>query len=218
MDETCLVRVESEFPPLKAADLAARPQTPTGDAAHTSGALFGGMIHPLIPFAIRGVLWYQGEQDASAHAYRTLLPLMITDWRKRWGRGEFPFIIQQLPEWNADGAGLTAWAEIREAQALTADALPHCGLSVGLGLGEAGNVHPQNKREIGRRLALVALDIAYGKPVVFSGPVFDTMTAENAVIRLNSVMGTGSGRLMAGRSWVSHRRGRQAMGSGGCED
>jgi sialate O-acetylesterase len=186
LNDDCLVRIEKEFPSLTKAALASRPAVPKGDAAHTSTTLFGGMIAPLVPFAIKGVLWYQGEQDAGAgrvHAYHTLLPLMINDWRSRWDR-EIPFVIQQLVNWNASGAGNTEWAELREAQALTTKNLTNCGLSVGIDVGEANNVHPKNKREIGRRLALVALAKVYGQPVADAGPVYDSMLVEDGKIRL----------------------------------
>jgi len=186
LSDDCLVKIEREFPPLTKAALATRPAVPKGDAAHTSSTLFGGMIAPIVPFAIKGVLWYQGEEDAGArraHAYRTLLPLMINDWRSRWG-GEFPFVIQQLVNWNASGAGNTEWAELREAQALTARNLTNCSLSVGIDVGEANNVHPKNKREIGRRLALVALAKVYGQPVADAGPVYDSMQIEDGKIRV----------------------------------
>ncbi len=185
LDDNCLMKIEAEFPPLSKEALAARPPCPRGDAAHTSSALYGGMIHPLIPFAIRGCAWYQGEQDASrAFAYRTLLPLLIRDWRMHWGQGDFPFVIQQLPNWVADGAENTTWAEQREAQALTARNVLHCGLSVAIDIGESKDVHPKNKRDIGRRLALVALANVYGRTVAASGPVYESMTVEGSAIRV----------------------------------
>jgi len=183
-NDNCVVKVEKEFLPLTKVALAARPVVPKGDGAHTASALFNGMIQPLIPFAIKGVLWYQGEQDTRrAFAYRTMLPLLISDWRSHWGY-DFPFIIQQLPNWTASGAENTEWAELREAQVLAASSLTNCYLSVGIGAGEANNVHPKNKREIGRRLALVALANVYGKSILFSGPVYDSMAVEGHSIRL----------------------------------
>ena len=183
-NDNCLVKVEKEFSPLTKVALAARPLVPKGDGAHTASALFNGMIQPLIPFAIKGVLWYQGEQDTRrAFAYRTMLPLLISDWRSHWGY-DFPFIIQQLPNWTASGAENTEWAELREAQALTASSLTNCYLSVGIGAGEANNVHPKNKREIGRRLGLVALANVYGNSNLFSGPVYDSMAVKGNSIRL----------------------------------
>lgn len=184
MSGNCLIRVEREFPPLTQAELAARPAPPKGDMAHTSSALFGGMINPLIPFAFKGCLWYQGEQDAGrAVAYRTLLPLMIRDWWSRWGR-QFPFIIQQLPNFDANGANRTSWAQLREAQAMTAQRLTNCWLSVAIDVGEADNVHPKNKRAIGRRLMLVALANVYHHPVAWCGPVYKSMQAKGSKVWL----------------------------------
>lgn len=184
IDNRCLVRIERPFAALDAKALSSLPPVPKGDAAHTSCALFGGMIHPLLPMPVKGCLWYQGEQDAGrAFAYRTLLPLMIRDWRSRWGR-DFPFILQQLPNWKSSGATNTEWAELREAQALTARDLPGCHLSVGIDIGESGDVHPKNKPEIGRRLALVALEKVYGLPVASTGPRFASMVNEAGTIRV----------------------------------
>ncbi|HTR40407.1 MAG TPA: sialate O-acetylesterase [Pseudomonadales bacterium] len=183
-NDDCLIKVEREFPPLSKAALVARPAVPKGDGAHTASALFNGMIYPLIPFAIKGTLWYQGEQDSShAFTYRTMLPLMISDWRSRWGF-DFPFVIQQLPNYKASGITNTEWAELREAQALTAKSLTNCYISVGIDIGEADNVHPKNKREIGRRLGLVTLAEVYGETNAFCGPVYESMAVEGNSIRL----------------------------------
>ena len=183
-NDDCLIKVEREFPPLTKSALAEKPVVPKSDGAHTASALFNGMIYPLIPFAIKGAVWYQGEQDSlRAYAYRTMLPLMISDWRARWGF-DFPFIVQQLPNYAAGGATNTEWAELREAQALTAKTLTNCFVSVGIGAGESNNVHPKNKREVGHRLALVALAEVYGEPISFCGPVYDSMIIEGNSIRL----------------------------------
>jgi sialate O-acetylesterase len=187
LDDDCLIKVEKEFPPLTPAALAELPPCPKGDAPHTSSTLFGGMIHPIIPVAIKGCIWYQGEQDGSrGHAYRTLLPLMINDWRGRWGQGDFPFLVQQLPNWGAVSKDPqeSGWASLREAQSLTARNLPNVHLSVAIDIGEINNVHPQNKREVGRRLALVALATVYGRPVAYTGPVFESMSVDSSAIRL----------------------------------
>jgi sialate O-acetylesterase len=198
LSDDCLVKVEREFTPLTKAAVAARPVTPKGDVAHTSSALFGGMIQPLVPFAIKGALWYQGEQDAGrALVYRTLLPLMINDWRTRWG-WDFPFIIQQLPNWDAGDALGTQWAKLREAQAFTANSLTNCFVAVGIDIGEANDVHPKNKREIGRRLALVALANVYGRHIDFSGPVYDSMSVEGSAIRLKFKFADGLKSLDGG--------------------
>jgi sialate O-acetylesterase len=191
LSDDCLIKVEREFSPLTKSELFARPATPEGDEARTSGALFGGMIQPLIPFAIKGVVWYQGEQDAGqAFSYRKRLPLMICDWRKRWD-WNVPFIIQQLPNWNDGGANRTEWAELREAQALTAASLSNCCLSVSIDIGEANNVHPKNKHEAGRRLALVALAKVYGQPLDYCGPVYESMSVQGLTIRLKFKFANG---------------------------
>jgi sialate O-acetylesterase len=176
VDDACEIRVERRFPSLSAQARAARPKTPGGDAAHTSGALYCGMIHPLAPFSLKGVLWYQGEADFSrGYDYRSLLPLLITSWREAWGR-EVPFIVQQLPNWKAGNARDTGWAEVREAQSMTAATLPNVGLSVATEIGESDDVHPANKRDIGKRLALVALERFYGRDVQSQGPAIREAT------------------------------------------
>ncbi|MEI6239150.1 MAG: sialate O-acetylesterase [Planctomycetia bacterium] len=198
VDDACDVRVERTYPPLSAQARAARPKTPEGDAAHTSGALYCGMIHPLAPSALKGVLWYQGEGDGSrGYDYRSLLPLLITSWRQTWGR-EVPFIVQQLPNWKAGNARDTGWAEVREAQAMTATSLPNVGLSVATEIGESDDVHPANKRDIGKRLALVALAQVYGRDVRSSGPVMRDAAVQNDAFRI-SFKTTGSLRTRDGK-------------------
>ncbi len=167
------VFIEREFSPLAAEDLKSMPKIPPGSSlSGTSSGLYGGMIHPLTPAPLKGVLWYQGEADGSRGvAYRALLPTLIKDWRARWGQPNLPFLIQQLPNWAAGGAQTTGWAELREAQALTAARIPGVFLSVAYDLGESGNVHPANKRDVGARLARVALANVYGRDIAWRGPV-----------------------------------------------
>ena len=162
------VRIEGAFPPLTA---DARRSHPVIPARGGSTLLFNAMIHPLAPYAIRGFAWYQGEADGSrGYEYRTMLPLLIADWRDHWHDDNLPFLVQQLPNWAAGGPADVTWAELREAQWLTAERVPNVFLSVGIDLGESDDVHPVNKRDIGRRLARVALARVYGKDVVCSGP------------------------------------------------
>lgn len=143
--------------------------------------LYNAMVHPLIPFAMKGVLWYQGENNAGrAWQYRTAFPLLITDWRSRWGQGDFPFYFVQLASFNAaNGNSRTGstWAELREAQAATL-ALPNTGMAVTTDVGEPGDIHPRNKQDVGRRLAAIALHRLYGKGTVSGGPVFQSMKVE----------------------------------------
>jgi sialate O-acetylesterase len=145
------------------------------------------MVAPIIPVAIKGVIWYQGESNADrAQQYRALFPALIKDWRKQWGQGDFPFIWVQLANFMArkDQPGDSAWAELREAQSMTLK-VPNTAQAVIIDIGEAGNIHPANKRDVGKRLALGAERIAYGKnDVVHSGPVFDSMTIEGNQAKL----------------------------------
>lgn len=135
--------------------------------------LFNAMINPLIPFTVKGAIWYQGESNASrAYEYRTSFPMMITDWRKRWGLGDFPFYFVQLASYKAAGgtsAMGSTWAELREAQHLTLS-LPRTGEAVTIDIGETNDIHPRNKQDVGKRLAAIALHDSYGKNVVYSGP------------------------------------------------
>lgn len=127
------------------------------------GGLFHGKISPLIPYALRGAVWYQGE--ANSHSgksllYRYQLPLLVSDWRSRWGE-EFPFAWVQLPNYERSGEG---WPLVREAMLLSLR-LPRTGMAITVDIGDPGNIHPQNKQEVGRRLALWALGEVYGKSV-----------------------------------------------------
>jgi sialate O-acetylesterase len=149
-----------------------KPQDPTDVQARrgTIGGLFNGKIAPLIPFAIRGALWYQGEANstpAKAPLYRHQLPLLVRDWRARWGY-EFPFAWAQLPDFA--GAGRD-WPTVREAMLQTL-ALPKTGMAITIDVGEANDIHPKNKQAVGHRLALWALGTVYGKKVAaVSGPL-----------------------------------------------
>ncbi|GAB3890517.1 sialate O-acetylesterase [Larkinella knui] len=144
----------------------------------TGTILYNAMINPLIPYAIEGVIWYQGETNAGrAFQYRKAFPLMITDWRTRWGQGDFPFLFVQLASFNAgngNSANGSNWAELREAQTMTL-ALPNTGMAVTSDIGEAKDIHPKNKQDVGKRLAINALKTVYGQNREYSGPVFKSM-------------------------------------------
>lgn len=149
-----------------------KPQNPADVAARKAniGGLFNGKIAPLIPYAIRGALWYQGEANstpAKAPFYEHQLRLLVTDWRKRWG-SDFPFAWAQLP--NFAGAGRD-WPHVREAMLKTL-ALPRTGMGINIDIGEENDIHPKNKQEVGRRLSLWALGEVYGRKVAAtSGPL-----------------------------------------------
>jgi len=150
--------------------------------------LYNGMIYPLAPFAIQGVIWYQGESNAGrAGQYQRLLTALITNWRELWDQGDFPVGIVQLPNFmtRLDQPSESSWAELREAQAQVAEMVPHCGLAVTIDIGEAGYIHPRNKQDVGRRLGLWALGTVYEKQVEFSGPVFKSMEIKNKRVTLN---------------------------------
>jgi sialate O-acetylesterase len=159
----------------------------TGDNPNVTTVLYNGMIAPLIPYGIKGAIWYQGESNADrSMQYRTLLPTMIKDWRARFGVGEFPFLIVQLANYTptVDQPIQEGWANLREAQLLTAENLPKTGIAVALDIGEAGDIHPKNKQEVGRRLGLSAEAIAYGNKIEYSGPLYRSMKVEGDKIRL----------------------------------
>ena len=155
--------------------------------------LYNGMINPLLPYAIRGATWYQGESNAPrAYQYRDLLPTMIRDWRGRFGVGAFPFLIVQLASFHVE-----IYRELREAQAMTAQSTPNTALAVAIDVGEEDDVHPKNKQAVGYRLARAARGIAYMEGIEYSGPVFESMTVEGGKARL-SFSHTGQGLVVLG--------------------
>jgi len=168
---------------------APRQPAPPNDPAQSPNfptSLYNGMIAPLIPLGIRGAIWYQGESNAGRPMeYRKLFPAMITDWRKHWGEGEFPFLFVQLANFMARKAEPTDsnWAALREAQTMTL-ALPKTGQAVIIDIGEANDIHPKNKQDVGKRLALAALAGTYGKDVVYSGPMYESMKVEGERVHL----------------------------------
>lgn len=150
------------------------------------GRLFNGMIHPILPYAMRGALWYQGESNTlNPSLYRTSFPLLIRDWRRHWNQGEFPFYFCQLANYLAktDRPGESAWAELREAQA-SALSLPNTGMAVLIDTGESEDIHPQSKETAGERLAKIALAKTYLRPIAYSGPRYKSMTVESGAIRI----------------------------------
>lgn len=149
--------------------------------------LFNGMINPLLNVGIAGAIWYQGESNAGrAYQYRTAFPLMIQDWRKHWKQGDFPFYFVQLASFdaeNGDSQHGSTWAELREAQTMTLS-LPNTGMAVTTDIGEAKDIHPRNKQDVGKRLAAVALAKTYGRQLISSGPSYRSMKVEGNKVRL----------------------------------
>jgi sialate O-acetylesterase len=149
-----------------------------------ASALYNGMLKPLIPYGIRGAIWYQGESNLSrAFQYRTLFPTMIRDWRKCWGQGDFPFLFVQLAPYRYNGQDQRNCAELWEAQFKTL-ALPNTGMAVTVDIGDLRDIHPKNKQDVGRRLALWALAKTYGKKIECSGPLYKSLQIEGDAVRL----------------------------------
>ncbi|TSA37111.1 MAG: sialate O-acetylesterase [Verrucomicrobiaceae bacterium] len=176
-----------------------KPRGPVGPGmGPAASTLYNGMIAGATKYPIKGAIWYQGESNAidnDSERYRRLLPAMITSWRKAWAQPDFPFYIVQLANFMAprpDPAD-SKWANLRDAQRLTALNLPNTGLAVAIDIGEGNNIHPRNKQEVGRRLALVAEAKSYGKNTVCSGPSFDSAKFDGASATVIFEAGTALG-------------------------
>jgi len=148
--------------------------------------LFNGMIAPLAPYALRGAIWYQGEANAggAAHLYGLQLAMMIENWRTLWGQGDFPFEWVQLPNFRApqkEPVETTGWV-IVQGEMLETLSVTNTGMAVTIDVGEADDIHPKNKQDVGKRLALWALGTTYGKDIVYSGPLYKSMRKQDGKI------------------------------------
>jgi sialate O-acetylesterase len=162
--------------------------------------VYNGMIAPLIPYAIKGVIWYQGEENGhKGYEYRALFPNMISDWREKWGQGDFPFIFVQLPNYNE--SVMQVWPFLREAQAMTLS-LPNTGMATGIDVGDPKNIHPQDKVDIGHRVALVARHVAYNEQLVYTGPTYGSMKIEGNSIHVTYTT-KGSDLVIGKAPWVA---------------
>ncbi len=173
------------------------PQWHPDFEAWAPAALFNGMIAPLTPFAIRGVIWYQGESNASperAFLYARLFQTMILDWRNSWDEGDFPFLFVQIANWNTEPGEL--WPEVRNAQR-QALALRNTGMAVTIDIGDPIDIHPKNKQDVGLRLSLAARAITYGEKIEWSGPLYRQITQEEHALRV----------------WFDHANGLMAKGA-----
>ncbi|MDR2676091.1 MAG: sialate O-acetylesterase [Opitutaceae bacterium] len=186
-----------------------RPSPPPGGPGdhRIPTGLHGGMIHALIPCSLRGALWYQGEANAARPAeYPALFEALVSDWRRAWGQGDFPFFYVQLPNYEIparEDRGRNLWPALREAQARSLARLPGAGMAVAIDIGDPGDVHPANKRDIGNRLARLALAKVYGRDIAWSGPAARSATRENDALRIafdhaGGVMKTRDGRPPGG--------------------
>jgi sialate O-acetylesterase len=147
----------------------------------TPTVLYNGMVNPLVPMGIKGAIWYQGESNAGAATeYRTLLPMLISDWRSKFGVGDFPFYIVQLASYMEKDKTPkdSPWAELRDAQLYTSKTVSNSGIAVTTDIGAARDIHPRDKQDVGHRLALVALHGAYGQDIEYAGPMYTMMTLD----------------------------------------
>lgn len=182
------------------------PHPPVGPGtAYAPGDLYNGMIHPLAPYALRGILWYQGESNVGhPREYAELFPAMIRDWRTLWSDPPLPFLFVQLPNFADANPADTAWAELRRAQE-AALALPNTAMVVTIDLGEAHNLHPTDKRPVGERLERVAAARVYGADVEWSGPTVRAIRRDGAAVVVSfdhaeglALHGAASGFELAG--------------------
>ncbi|MDR1145836.1 MAG: sialate O-acetylesterase [Verrucomicrobiales bacterium] len=201
-------RKENQADPPRPVPARPRPVEPRDPAAEVRvGFLFNGMIAPLIPYAIRGAIWYQGESNVGgAHRYLMTSTALIKDWRARWSEGDFPFLFVQLANHKMPVNELlqTAndWPRLREAQLQTLAALPNTGMATAIDLGDAIDIHPRDKADVGHRLALAARKIAYGENLVDSGPLYKSMQIDGNKIRV-TFSDLGSGLAIGVPPWVS---------------
>ena len=186
-EEIAKWKVQAEEAEAAGKPVPRQPQGPYGpDHPWRPSSLYNAMIAPLVPYGIQGAIWYQGESNADrAFQYRNLFRSMIVDWRQSWNEGNFPFLFVQLANFTdvLPDPGPSAWAELREAQTMTLS-LPNTGMAVIIDIGEAKDIHPRNKQDVGKRLALNALANTYGKKVLYSGPMYESMEVENGAIRV----------------------------------
>jgi sialate O-acetylesterase len=178
-------RIERRLEPANA-DFSTRPRLSGVDDPNSPTVLWNAMTAPLTPFPLAGAIWYQGESNAErAFQYRTLFPAMITAWRDAWGDPAMPFLFVQLANFGQPAAapGESAWAELREAQAMTLR-LPRTAMAVTIDIGEADDIHPRNKKDVGQRLARQALHMVYGRDITASGPTVVAAVREGAAMRV----------------------------------
>ena len=181
-------KADSTLAVLQKKELPKKPSLPMSPAERGGPTgLWNTMIYPLIPYAFKGVAWYQGEANASRGIqYRTLLPAMIQNWRTEWKVGDFPFVIVQIPGWK------NHFPELKEAQLLTTQKVPNTALAVTYDCDDTLDVHPGNKQPVGERMALAARGIAYNEKIEYSGPVYQSMKVDGNKIVLTFTH-TGSG-------------------------
>ena len=186
------------------AELKTQPPQQGGNDFSVPVIRYNGMIAPLLPYAIKGAIWYQGETNVGRAAqYERVMATLIRDWRERFGVGDFPFLIVQLASFleRRDAPADSEWARLREAQSHVSRNVARSGLAVTIDIGDAKDIHPKNKQDVGERLALVALARVYGRKLEYSGPTYRSMRVEGERVRLSfehasgGLVAKGGGRL-----------------------
>ena len=175
---------EAEYENAKAAGrpIASPPWHPDQESWKPAG-VYNAMIAPLTPYAIKGVIWYQGESNSgpdASYLYSRLFGTLIQDWRKQWAQGDFPFLFVQIANWNPG----ESWPELREAQRQTL-VQKDTAMAVSIDIGDPEDIHPKDKQDVGLRLSLAARAVAYGEPIEYSGPLFREVTADGATLRIH---------------------------------
>jgi sialate O-acetylesterase len=181
-EETAKAKQVGQALPPKPAPSTASPVAPASPDGNQNSptTLFNGMVNPLIPFAMKGAIWYQGESNASkSRQYRTLFPAMIANWRSKWKQGNFPFFFVQIAPFKGQPP------EIREAQMLTLAKSPNTAMAVTTDVGNANDIHPSQKEPVGQRLALAARALTYGEKIEYSGPLYQSMKVQGNKIALS---------------------------------
>jgi len=201
-DTSAKIDVSGAWAYQKASELKTLPPSPVqSNSPNRPMLIYNAMISPILPFTIKGVIWYQGESNADRpKQYEQLFPLMITDWRQKWGEGNFPFYFVQIANYAAtDQPPAANWPALRNAQLKTLS-LPNTGMAVTIDIGENNDIHPHNKQEVGRRLALIARAKTYGEKIVYSGPVFRSQKIDGNKVELNFINGelTAKGDTLKG--------------------
>ncbi|MDR3491221.1 sialate O-acetylesterase [Mucilaginibacter sp.] len=198
-DITGQIDLAGEWVYHKANVLTQLPQPPVqSNSPNRPTLIYNAMINPILPYTIKGVIWYQGESNADrATQYRRLFPLLINDWRQKWGEGNFPFYYVQIANYAAtDQPPAADWPALRDAQ-LCALSLPNTGMAVTIDIGDAYRIHPQNKQEASRRLALIARAKTYGENISCSGPIYKSQVIKDNKIELEFI-NTNDGLLAKG--------------------
>jgi sialate O-acetylesterase len=204
VDNSWKVKLERSFPPLTKEALATRPPLNKSQIQGTATGLFNAMINPVIPYAMRGVIWYQGESNTNpadrSEQYKILFPTLIADWRSRWGEGNFPFYFVQLANNGKPDRShrVSGWSVVQEAQMQTLGKVPATGMAVAIDVGSDITIHPTDKQDVGERLALWARAKTYGeKGLVYHSPLYKSHAVEGSKIRVH--FDTGGSPLIVGK-------------------